>query len=149
MAWIQTVPFTFKQAFIMRSLPGSSLFFAHCLLVYAQPRPLTGGSIDAQLTYLLPGTFNGSVNKSFIETRTNSPNLNQLFNRTEPSFYYSLYPEFDFRVIGDGRSATARYANNSNYRNDSLIRKESRFYPRKIYFKGAEWRGIRTKGILC
>ncbi|KAJ9655730.1 Protein mago nashi [Neophaeococcomyces mojaviensis] len=32
--------------------------------------------------------------------------------------------EFDFRVIGDGRSATARYANNSNYRNDSLIRKE-------------------------
>ncbi|KAJ9609422.1 Protein mago nashi [Cladophialophora chaetospira] len=34
------------------------------------------------------------------------------------------YLEFDFRVIGDGRSATARYANNSNYRNDSLIRKE-------------------------
>jgi len=32
--------------------------------------------------------------------------------------------EFDFRAIGDGRSATARYANNSNYRNDSLIRKE-------------------------
>ena len=35
------------------------------------------------------------------------------------------YQEFDFRVVGDGRSATARYANNSNYRNDSLIRKES------------------------
>lgn len=34
-------------------------------------------------------------------------------------------PEFDFRVLGDGRSASARYANNSNYRNDSLIRKES------------------------
>ncbi|KAA8914280.1 Mago nashi protein [Sphaerosporella brunnea] len=33
--------------------------------------------------------------------------------------------EFDFRVLGDGRSAMARYANNSNYRNDSLIRKES------------------------
>jgi len=33
-------------------------------------------------------------------------------------------PEFDFRVVGDGRSAVARYANNSNYRNDSLIRKE-------------------------
>ncbi|KAK4543632.1 Protein mago nashi [Oleoguttula mirabilis] len=31
---------------------------------------------------------------------------------------------FDFRVVGDGRSAIARYANNSNYRNDSLIRKE-------------------------
>ncbi|UZP35653.1 hypothetical protein NXS19_003469 [Fusarium pseudograminearum] len=31
--------------------------------------------------------------------------------------------EFDFRVVGD-RSAVARYANNSNYRNDSLIRKE-------------------------
>ena len=33
--------------------------------------------------------------------------------------------EFDFRSLGDGRSASARYANNSNYRNDSLIRKES------------------------
>ncbi|KAK2811035.1 hypothetical protein FQN50_002370 [Emmonsiellopsis sp. PD_5] len=32
--------------------------------------------------------------------------------------------EFDFRSLGDGRSASARYANNSNYRNDSLIRKE-------------------------
>ncbi|KEY69849.1 hypothetical protein S40285_03776 [Stachybotrys chlorohalonatus IBT 40285] len=32
--------------------------------------------------------------------------------------------EFDFRAVGDGRSAVARYANNSNYRNDSLIRKE-------------------------
>jgi hypothetical protein len=35
--------------------------------------------------------------------------------------------EFDFRAVGDGRSAQARYANNSNYRNDSLIRKESEF----------------------
>jgi hypothetical protein len=34
-------------------------------------------------------------------------------------------PEFDFRAVGDGSSAQARYANNSNYRNDSLIRKES------------------------
>ena len=33
--------------------------------------------------------------------------------------------EFDFRVVGDGKSAIARYANNSNYRNDFLIRKES------------------------
>ncbi|KAM5458138.1 Protein mago nashi [Microsporum audouinii] len=32
--------------------------------------------------------------------------------------------EFDFKSLGDGRSASARYANNSNYRNDSLIRKE-------------------------
>ncbi|GAB1730779.1 Protein mago [Hortaea werneckii] len=32
--------------------------------------------------------------------------------------------EFDFRVVDEGRSAVARYANNSNYRNDSLIRKE-------------------------
>ncbi len=37
----------------------------------------------------------------------------------------SRLSEFDFRVLGDGRSASARYANNSNYRNDSLIRKES------------------------
>ncbi|KAI9734895.1 MAG: Protein mago nashi [Cirrosporium novae-zelandiae] len=32
--------------------------------------------------------------------------------------------EFDFKLYPDGRSAAARYANNSNYRNDSLIRKE-------------------------
>ena len=40
--------------------------------------------------------------------------------------------EFDFRVLNDGRSATARYANNSNYRNDSLIRKESTSSPSPI-----------------
>ena len=33
--------------------------------------------------------------------------------------------EFDLRTISDGSSAAVRYANNSNYRNDSLIRKES------------------------
>ena len=38
---------------------------------------------------------------------------------------WQIILEFDFRVLGDGRSASARYANNSNYRNDSLIRKES------------------------
>ncbi|KAJ5097426.1 Protein mago nashi [Penicillium angulare] len=32
--------------------------------------------------------------------------------------------EFDFRNLSDGDSAAVRYANNSNYRNDSLIRKE-------------------------
>lgn len=40
--------------------------------------------------------------------------------------------EFDFRTIADGSSAAVRYANNSNYRNDSLIRKES------------EWEGPRA-----
>jgi len=32
--------------------------------------------------------------------------------------------EFDFRSLGDGSSSMVRYANNSQYRNDSLIRKE-------------------------
>ncbi|MCJ1241759.1 Protein mago nashi 2 [Varicellaria rhodocarpa] len=32
--------------------------------------------------------------------------------------------EFDVRTFPDGKGATTRYANNSNYRNDSLIRKE-------------------------
>ncbi|KAK9467239.1 Mago nashi protein [Lipomyces arxii] len=55
-------------------------------------------------------------------------------DRAEPFYvrYYSGHAgkfgheflEFDFRVQGDGESAIARYANNSNYRNDSLIRKE-------------------------
>jgi hypothetical protein len=44
---------------------------------------------------------------------------------TEVSSIANPYPEFDFRAVGDGSSAQARYANNSNYRNDSLIRKES------------------------
>lgn len=53
---------------------------------------------------------------------------------TEPFYlrYYSGHSgrfgheflEFDFRALGEGDSASARYANNSNYRNDSLIRKE-------------------------
>ncbi|KAK9383968.1 Mago nashi protein [Kockiozyma suomiensis] len=55
-------------------------------------------------------------------------------DRAEPFYvrYYSGHAgkfgheflEFDVRVQGDGRSALVRYANNSNYRNDSLIRKE-------------------------
>ncbi|KNG86400.1 protein mago nashi, partial [Aspergillus nomiae NRRL 13137] len=55
-------------------------------------------------------------------------------NQNEPFYlrYYSGHSgrfgheflEFDFRTLGDGRSAAVRYANNSNYRNDSLIRKE-------------------------
>ncbi|KAL2888529.1 Mago nashi protein [Ceratocystis lukuohia] len=36
----------------------------------------------------------------------------------------AAFSQFDIRVVGDGSSAVARYANNSNYRNDSLIRKE-------------------------
>ena len=37
--------------------------------------------------------------------------------------------EFDFKYQGDGRSCSLRYANNSNYRNDALIRKESTYQP--------------------
>ncbi|CAI7631903.1 unnamed protein product [Penicillium bialowiezense] len=36
----------------------------------------------------------------------------------------NLDSEFDLRSISEGSSAAVRYANNSNYRNDSLIRKE-------------------------
>jgi hypothetical protein len=43
--------------------------------------------------------------------------------------------EFDFRTLGDGRSAAVRYANNSNYRNDSLIRKESKILINPIYIR--------------
>jgi hypothetical protein len=54
--------------------------------------------------------------------------MNSLVGKTLQLQSKSLtFSEFDFRVVGDGRSATARYANNSNYRNDSLIRKESMF----------------------
>ena len=57
--------------------------------------------------------------------------MNSLVRAEIPSigvlYLLIILPEFDFRTLGDGRSASARYANNSNYRNDSLIRKESRF----------------------
>ncbi len=51
--------------------------------------------------------------------------------------------EFDFRTLGDGRSASARYANNSNYRNDSLIRKESE----QTYMIHLEF--LQTDAIQC
>ncbi|KAM5354370.1 hypothetical protein ACJ41O_001019 [Fusarium nematophilum] len=53
------------------------------------------------------------------------PLLNDVFNSSgHMGRFGHEFLEFDFRVVGDGRSAVARYANNSNYRNDSLIRKE-------------------------
>lgn len=53
--------------------------------------------------------------------------------------------EFDFRVVDEGRSAVARYANNSNYRNDSLIRKESASVPwgldpiTSVHYDDTDW----------
>ncbi len=71
---------------------------------------------DASAAQDIPG---GLVMNSWVseESRPKTDTLRQNTNRTV---------EFDFRTLGDGRSASARYANNSNYRNDSLIRKESR-----------------------
>jgi hypothetical protein len=51
--------------------------------------------------------------------------LGQVTQLHRHTLWLTSISEFDFRVLGDGRSASARYANNSNYRNDSLIRKES------------------------
>ena len=53
----------------------------------------------------------------------------------EEAFYLQYYSghtgrfgheflEFDFQVLDQGRSALLRYANNSNYKNDTLIRRE-------------------------
>ncbi|KAJ5902155.1 hypothetical protein N7495_002683 [Penicillium taxi] len=42
---------------------------------------------------------------------------------TTPDTTGGLDMKFDFRPL-DGGSASVRYANNSNYRNDSMIRKE-------------------------
>ncbi|RMX93026.1 hypothetical protein D0868_07205 [Hortaea werneckii] len=53
--------------------------------------------------------------------------------------------QFDFRVVDEGRSAVARYANNSNYRNDSLIRKESASVPwgldpiTSVHYDDTDW----------
>ena len=52
--------------------------------------------------------------------------------------------EFDFRAIGDGRSASARYANHSNYRNDSLIRKES-----MVILLIRTFQPVLTMGAVC
>ncbi|KAJ8106225.1 hypothetical protein OPT61_g9678 [Boeremia exigua] len=53
-----------------------------------------------------------------------SANINHPADSGHQGRFGHEFLEFDFRVLGDGRSASARYANNSNYRNDSLIRKE-------------------------
>ncbi|AOW04694.1 Mago nashi protein-domain-containing protein [Yarrowia lipolytica] len=53
----------------------------------------------------------------------------------EEAFYLQYYSghtgrfgheflEFDFQLLDQGRSALLRYANNSNYKNDTLIRRE-------------------------
>ena len=60
------------------------------------------------------------------------------------SLRFTEFLEFDFRVVGDGRSATARYANNSNYRNDALIRKESM----RSFYCCPEWLCL-TRGSVC
>ncbi|CEJ92191.1 Putative Protein mago nashi like protein [[Torrubiella] hemipterigena] len=56
-------------------------------------------------------------------TSTNEPFYLRYYSGHMGRFGHEFL-EFDFRSVGDGRSAVARYANNSNYRNDSLIRKE-------------------------
>lgn len=43
-----------------------------------------------------------------------------------------LTTEFDLRAQANGRFATLRYANNSNYRNDTLIKKETMVSPSVI-----------------
>ncbi|CDO57545.1 Conserved hypothetical protein. Putative Mago nashi domain protein [Geotrichum candidum] len=43
--------------------------------------------------------------------------------------YGHEFLEFDIRVQDDGKSAILRYANNSNYKNDNLIRKEATISP--------------------
>ncbi|KAM0723145.1 hypothetical protein Q7P37_001345 [Cladosporium fusiforme] len=56
-------------------------------------------------------------------TTTNDPFYLRYYSGHSGRFGHEFL-EFDFRAVDEGRSAQARYANNSNYRNDSLIRKE-------------------------
>lgn len=57
----------------------------------------------------------------------------------EEAFYLQYYAghmgrfgheflEFDLQVLDQGRSALLRYANNSNYKNDTLIRREGEYH---------------------
>ena len=74
------------------------------------------------LTTLDSSGHSGRFGHEFLGTKTTT--LQKAHTQT-----LTLTAEFDFRVVGDGRQAQARYANNSNYRNDSLIRKESALAP--------------------
>lgn len=83
----------------------------------------TSGTIQATQAALVSPHVSSQARFVLIPTRPRVSRYQQhLRHTTHP---LTLCSEFDFRVIGDGRSAAARYANNSNYRNDSLIRKES------------------------
>ncbi|KAJ5578073.1 Protein mago nashi [Penicillium hispanicum] len=50
--------------------------------------------------------------------------LLRFLTRCRTTIHSTCATKFDFRTLADGSSAAVRYANNSNYRNDSLIRKE-------------------------
>jgi hypothetical protein len=81
-----------------------------------------GLAVDANVIAAL-GTRADSVTSFWVRTHAPLGLRTAYYCRITTKYVPS---EFDFRVLGDGRSASARYANNSNYRNDSLIRKESK-----------------------
>ncbi|KAK4498572.1 hypothetical protein PRZ48_011230 [Zasmidium cellare] len=49
--------------------------------------------------HLLPRPFNGSVDKSFVATRTQQQSTDQTLQDAAKSFYYSYHPDFE-RILG-------------------------------------------------
>ncbi|KAJ5987459.1 Protein mago nashi [Penicillium sp. IBT 35674x] len=74
------------------------------------------------LTALITAT-SSSVDRSTSKMSTNETFYLRYYSGHSGRFGHEFL-EFDFRTLADGSSAAVRYANNSNYRNDSLIRKE-------------------------
>ncbi|KAJ5798828.1 Protein mago nashi [Penicillium pulvis] len=74
------------------------------------------------LTALIAAT-SSSVDRSTSKMSTNETFYLRYYSGHSGRFGHEFL-EFDFRTLADGSSAAVRYANNSNYRNDSLIRKE-------------------------
>ncbi|KAJ5937778.1 Protein mago nashi [Penicillium verhagenii] len=82
-----------------------------------QPVPFAPSVWMTKPDHVLPPLTarNSNTASSSVDSSTHKMSTNETF-----------YLQFDFRTIADGSSAAVRYANNSNYRNDSLIRKESK-----------------------
>ncbi|KAJ6109192.1 Protein mago nashi [Penicillium sp. IBT 16267x] len=95
-----------------------------------QPVPFAPSVWMTKPDHVLPPltALNYTATSSSVDSSTSKMSTNETFYLR----YYSGHSgrfgheflEFDFRTLTDGSSAAVRYANNSNYRNDSLIRKE-------------------------
>jgi gluconolactonase len=58
-----------------------------------------GVTIPAELTYLLPQSYTGNINKNFIDTKTSNASINAIFAAAQNATFYAYNKEF-LSIIG-------------------------------------------------